>query len=147
MSRIFYDPSSRAVLIGKLPETYHPQALTCDLDGDYVRIWITKTDFLVMRKLYSSVQDEAGNSFTSAAAAKAYLDQEFNQKAVLSQFHYHEQTVAADTWTITHGFNRPVSTQVRDSWGCLVSVAVVEVDLNTVEVRSKVPFAGSAVIT
>lgn len=57
------------------------------------------------------------------------------------------QPTPVATWVITHNLGRSVNVQVWDASGCLVSVAVVEVSLNEVEVRSKIAFAGTAVIT
>ncbi len=63
----------------------------------------------------------------------------------MKQIYFHEQTTPSSTWLIVHNFGRIPNTDVQLSTGeKILPLAVVAVDLNSIEIRFSSPRIGTA---
>lgn len=75
--RVYYNSVKASIVVGAAKVVYPAGSLEARVDGDVISIWPPDNVAPVFSGHFSSIQDEIGQTFSTAAAALAYVRAEF----------------------------------------------------------------------
>ena len=150
--RVFYDPSRDSIFIEGAKDVYPDRSLEAyDAGSDRVAMRIANGGVNILGPVpYTAIQDISGSGFATAALTLAYLQAQTVPKdrdgPRDTEPIQHDQTTPSADWIIAHNLGRkPGSIEVYVG-GCLVDAAVINLDLNVLQVCFNSPQTGCVTI-
>lgn len=107
---VFYDPAHPGIYIGGIARAFPPQSLVTlqNPDGS-IEIWLANNSGRVAGPFqYTVYTDQAGDTFSSSTAAKAYLDGQFSKTPIWGLITV--EAVAQANGEQTIAFDKPEAT-------------------------------------
>ena len=146
---IWHSSGINSVLVNGDANVYPALSLEASNAGDLVTVKVVATGANVVGpKHFSKYTTQAGDTFATVAEVVQYLTGEFAKNTVGTGLSYeHTQSVASDTWTVTHNFGAYPSNVAVYVGGVQVVASVTNVDVNTVQISFLAPQTGTVSVS